>query len=80
MSQRTTAARKSGGRASSAFWTSSSKWVSSKVWAGPGSRLAIRLPASSGRASKRIRCLRRILSRKTLVVIRCSQPSKVPGV
>ena len=34
---------------------------------------------SSESASKRMRCLRRILSRKTLVVMRCSQPSKVPG-
>ncbi len=31
-------------------------------------------------ASKRMRCLRRTMSRKRLVVMRCSQPSKVPGV
>ena len=42
-------------------------------------RIPSRAADSSERASKRMRCLRRILSRNTLVVMRCSQPSKVPG-
>ena len=44
------------------------------------SRSVSRSARSSESASKRIRCLRRAWSRKRLVVIRCSQPSKVPGV
>ena len=45
---------------------------------GDGSRPAIR-SVSSGSASIRIRWRRRTRSRKTFVVIRCSQPSKDPG-
>ena len=47
---------------------------------GSGALLVRRSARSSDRASKRIRCLRRAWSRKRLVVIRCSQPSNVPGV
>ena len=43
-------------------------------------RLPSRAARSSESVSKRIRCLRRAPSRKRFVVIRCSQPSKVPGV
>ena len=39
-----------------------------------------RAAVSSPSPSNRIRCLRRAMSRNRLVVIRCSQPSKVPGV
>ena len=46
----------------------------------PTEALWRRAARSSDRASKRIRCLRRAPSRKRLVVMRCSQPSKVPGV
>ncbi len=80
MSQSTTAARNSGARVSRACWTSASKWVSLKCWAGLGSREASRSAASSPSASKRMRWRRRTMSRKRLVVIRCSQPSNVPGV
>ena len=41
---------------------------------------ADRLTSSSPSPSNRIRCLRRAMSRNRFVVIRCSQPSKVPGV
>ena len=56
----------------------------SKVWlryaaSGVGSLLGRRSPASSASESNRIRLLRRAWSRKRFVVIRCSQPSKVPG-
>ena len=46
---------------------------------GPAAVEGNRSAASSGRASKRIRALRRTMSRNKFVVIRCSQPSKVPG-
>ena len=47
---------------------------------GLGELLVSRSARSSVIASKRIRCLRRAWSRNRLVVIRCSQPAKVPGV
>ena len=77
MSQSTTAARKSGGRAARALSTSASKDRSATpVGGATGLSRAAR---SSASASKRIRGLRRAWSRNRLVVIRCSQPSKVPG-
>ena len=45
-----------------------------------GSLPGIRWATSSPRPSNLIRCRRLAPSRKRLVVIRCSQPSKVPGV
>ena len=47
-----------------------------------GRRLAPprRASVSSARPSNLIRCRRRAMSRKRLVVMRCSQPSNVPGV
>jgi hypothetical protein len=43
-------------------------------------RLGMRAPASSLSASNRIFALRRAESRNRFVVIRCSQPSNVPGL
>ena len=52
------------------------------AWAflGVGQLLGSRSSEPSTRPSKRIFCLRRAESRNRLVVMRCSQPSKVPGV
>ena len=80
MSQSTTAARKSGGSAASAASHVVVEERRRAPGAGAGSRPASRSSASSASASKRIRALRRAWSRNRFVVIRCSQPSNVPGV
>src|SRR3954453_20268251 len=78
MSHSTTATRKSGGSASRAACTCGSGWVAAYNCSGagvvPGNR-----SVSSGSASNRIRCRRRTMSRNRFVVIRCNQPSTVPG-
>ena len=43
-------------------------------------RITTNLFLDSVRRKQRIRALRRTMSRNRFVVIRCSQPSKVPGV
>jgi hypothetical protein len=80
MSHSTTAARKSGGSSASADSTSSSNSPSITCTSGEAVRLGMRVSASSASASNRILVLRRAWSRNRLVVMRCSQPSKVPGV
>jgi hypothetical protein len=47
---------------------------------GSGSLPPSRAAVSSASPSNLIRCFRRAMSRKRFVVIRCSQPSNVPGV
>src|SRR3954454_15486297 len=67
MSQSTTAARKSGGRADRAASTSSSKSPSRTWVSGAAVRLGIRDSASSASASKRIFALRRGLAGRRVV-------------
>src|SRR5215211_2639090 len=78
MSHNTTATRNSGDNASNAACTCGSRCVSAYTCSGDGALPGNR-SVSSGSASNRIRCRRRTMSRNRFVVIRCNQPSNVPG-